>query len=332
MTGVCRKKVRHGNTSVLKKCALTLFLLSTAVFVVLFPERSSVAVIGGVKLFYEKLFPALFPMSIVSAMLLKSGSVPNFLIKRISRSFGISKASATAFIIGILSGFPIGAMLIGQLYENGRIEKDEAERMIGVSTCPSPAFLIVSVGNFVLYNKMLGVSLWLGQMTAAVVMGIAGRSGKENVILNGYNGYDAYDAYDGTKNQLPTLNDICDSIGRAAQAMLSVAAFVCFFSLVCEMICGSLPSHTVGLQTAVCGFLEIGSGMGSATKFEYPTNLCLCAAFAGWSGLSVHMQCAALVGSLSVKRCIKQKIAMAVISVPLTLVYAELFTKLLQQQ
>lgn len=316
MTGVCRQKVRGR----LKICALTFFVLLIAAFVAIFPERSSRAVIGGVKLFYEKLFPALFPMCIVSGILSRAGKFPSFLIKRVSRLFGVSKASATAFVIGVFSGFPIGAMLVGQLYERGEIEKDEAERMIGVCTCPSPAFLIVSVGTFLLHNKMLGVALWLGQMTAATSMAIAER--KDSVIFR---------RYDSTIKPMPTFKVICDSVCRAAQSMLSIAAFVCFFSLLCEMICGSLPSDMIGLRTAISGFMEIGSGMSAAARFDYPANICLCAAFAGWSGLSVHMQSASLLGGLSIKRCIKQKIELAAISVPLTLLYAELFTKLLPQ-
>lgn len=316
MTGICQRKV-YGR---LKIYALTFFTLSIVAFVAIFPERSSRAVIGGVKLFYEKLFPALFPMCIVSGILSRSGRLPNFLTTGISKSFGICKATATAFVIGILSGFPIGAMLIGQLYDRGEIEKDEAERMIGVSTCPSPAFLIVSVGSFLLHNKMLGVALWLGQMTATIVVAIVSKKGNAHP-----------NRYDVKHEPQPALKDICDSVCRAAESMLSVAAFVCFFSLLCEIICGSLPSDMIGLRTTISGLLEIGSGMSAAEKFDYPANLCLCAAFAGWSGLSVHMQCASLLGSLSIKRCIKQKIEVAVISVPLALVYAELLTKLLPQ-
>lgn len=316
MTGICRQKV----TGRLKICTLTFFVLLIAAFVTLFPERSSSAVIGGVKLFYEKLFPALFPMCIVSGIFSRAGKLPYFLIKRVSRLFGVSKASATAFVIGVLSGFPIGAMLVGQFYERGEIEKDEAERMIGICTCPSPAFLIVSVGTFLLHNKMLGVALWLGQMTAAFAVAIAGRKG--NVIFR---------RCDSTIKALPTFMVICDSVCRAAQSMLSIAAFVCFFSLLCEMICGSLPSDMIGLRTAISGFLEIGSGMSAAARFDYPANMCLCAVFAGWSGLSVHMQSASLLGDLSINRCVKQKIALAVISVPLTFLYAELFSILLPQ-
>lgn len=316
MTGICRQKVRGR----LKKCVLTFLTLLIAIFVALFPERSSRAVIGGINLFYEKLFPALFPMCIVSGILSRSGSLPGFLINGISKCLGISKATATAFVIGILSGFPIGGMLIGQLYERGEIEKDEAERMVGVCTCPSPAFLIVSVGSFLLHNKMLGVALWLGQITATILVAIV--SGKGNEHPNGYVA---------KSKPLPVTKDICDSIGRAAQSMLSVIAFICFFSLLCEMICGSLPSHMIGLRTMISGFLEIGSGMSAAARFDYPANLCICAVFAGWSGLSVHMQTASLLGSLSIKRCVKQKIALAVISVPLTLLYAELLSKLSPQ-
>ena len=88
------------------------------------------------------------------------------------------------------------------------------------------------------------------------------------------------------------------SVSGAASGMLTVCAYVIFFStlsgtLSCLVrVCGGMEPRLFAL---LCGFLELSGAISDASGLpDGRQALILTAAIAGWSGLSVHCQIAGI--------------------------------------
>ena len=63
--------------------------------------------------------------------------------------------------IGLLCGFPSGAIAASQLYEKSQISKSDAQKLILISNLPSPAFCISFVGAHILQSPITGFLIYL---------------------------------------------------------------------------------------------------------------------------------------------------------------------------
>ena len=110
------------------------------------------------------------------------------------------------------------------------------------------------------------------------------------------------------------------AVSSAANAMLTICAYVVFFSALTGAL-GSMIAENVHISETVSawlsGFLELTSGTQTASKLSSSKQaLVLSAVFAGWSGLSVHCQVLSLCGGrgLSFKPYFLAKAAQAVVA------------------
>jgi hypothetical protein len=114
-------------------------------FLLLHPGEATGAAREGLSLWLNTLLPTLLPFLITTGILLRIGvpfSCPD-LIRRLSRVlFGLSPSGLYCLMLGLLCGYPMGAKLTSDFYDNGRISKCEAEYLLAISCNPSPAFLI----------------------------------------------------------------------------------------------------------------------------------------------------------------------------------------------
>ena len=104
---------------------------------------------------YEIIIPSLFPFFVCSGLLIYSGfgSIIANLAQGIMRPiFNVAPAGAAAFVMGILSGFPSGAICTADLYRCGNLSKSEAERLLAFCNNSGPLFIIGAIGR-ALYVK-----------------------------------------------------------------------------------------------------------------------------------------------------------------------------------
>ena len=93
-------------------------------------------------------------------------------------------------------------------------------------------------------------------------------------------------------SRLPAAQALPQAVSGAAQAIVSICAFVVFFSVVTALLPLALPP-------AAAGILELVSGLSGLTPGR--SGFVTAAALAGWGGLSVHCQTMAVIGGLSAR-------------------------------
>nr|WP_234340234.1 nucleoside recognition domain-containing protein [Gorillibacterium timonense] len=117
------------------------------------PGESLQAAVRGTAIWWDVLFPALFPFFLASEVMLGFGIVHFFgtLLDPLMRPlFRIPGIGGFVMAMGFASGYPVSAKLTSRLMEQKLINREEGERLVAFTTSSDPIFLIgaVSVGFF----------------------------------------------------------------------------------------------------------------------------------------------------------------------------------------
>ena len=137
---------------VFKKNFFTILFTLFLIFLLVFSQTNIFAVENGLTLWTKHIIPSLFPFFIATE-LLNYTKLPYYLGK-LSKSFmrplfNIPSESSYAFIMGIISGYPIGAKIINNFLDNKICTKSEAERMLSFTNNSGPLFVIGTIGRLV---------------------------------------------------------------------------------------------------------------------------------------------------------------------------------------
>ncbi|HBJ19211.1 MAG TPA: hypothetical protein DDY70_05700 [Clostridiales bacterium] len=278
---------------------LTLLLLSVLLSTVFLSEEIAAAVRLGLTLCARTVIPAVFPFMILSGIVTAFSSFDSLsLVARpFERIFHIHRCGIGAFFTGIFCGFPLGVKCTVDLYRAGRLEKDEAERLIGFSNNTGPAFLVSAIGIGMRGSMREGVLLYLAMVLSAIIVGILFGIGHR--AGNG----------GGVREQKEF--DLVTCIRDAGVNTLAVASFLTFFSVVTGLLSHFLPNGAV--LSFLFPFLEVGNAayyLAALSPLPARLTLALTAFATSFSGLSVHLQAGHfLSGSgLSVRRYYPMKL------------------------
>ena len=154
---------------------LGLALLCATLALMLYPQPSMEAAKSGLALCYNVIIPSLFPFFVLSSLVVELGLAGYLgrLLEGLMRPlFHVSGACASAFALGFIGGYPVGAKTAISLYENGMCTKTEAERLLAFCNNSGPAFILGVVGAGVFASSRVGVLLYLAHAAASICIGI----------------------------------------------------------------------------------------------------------------------------------------------------------------
>jgi len=145
------------------------------------------ASLRGVSVWWEVLFPALFPFFVLSELLLGFGIVhfAGTLLDPFMRPlFRLPGVGGFVVSMGFVSGYPVGARLTSRLMEQKLVTTDQGERLVAMTTTSDPIFLIGAVCIGFFGNLQTAPILAAAHYSAALLLGVASRFGKrENAAL-----------------------------------------------------------------------------------------------------------------------------------------------------
>ena len=116
-----------------QKLLAGLSLIAGAFALLLWPQESTRAAKDGLMLCYNVILPSLFPFFVLSSLSVDLGFTRLFgrLLEPVMRPlFRISGAGASAFALGCIGGYPVGAKTAVSLYESGQCSRSEAHRLL----------------------------------------------------------------------------------------------------------------------------------------------------------------------------------------------------------
>lgn len=153
----------------------SLFIIVFTVMLVLFPNTSLVAAVNGIELWLYTVFPAIFPF-MTAAIVIDKTNIPMLsgkLFEPFMRPvFNVPGASAIALIMGIVSGYPVGARITASLKKRGLISKTEAERLLCFTNNSSPLFILGAVASGITGRPETGPALLFCHIAASLTVGL----------------------------------------------------------------------------------------------------------------------------------------------------------------
>ncbi len=257
------------------------------------PALATESIRRGMLICTRTMIPSLFPFMVVSEWIVRSG-VGEHLAKCLSwllaPLFGLPREGITAVLIGWLCGFPVGARVASSYAARGRLTKREFQLVLAVANVPSAAFLVSAVGVSLFGSAAVGRVLITLSLLAALISGCCFR------LWLPRGGQWAL-----TKASLLPKKETEDSAGAlltgsiaaAASSMLNVCATVLLFCALIGTLNGVLELLSVGeaVRASIVGVFELSNGVCAASALPDSTIAAvLCAAMAGWGGLSIHCQ------------------------------------------
>ncbi len=167
-------KEKAKNYTNIVEFSLAIILVALAVFLCL-NKATQNSVTEGLKLFYACVIPSLFPYFFITACLsgLNITSKLSSKLSPLSRKiFGVDGNVFFALLMSIISGYPLGAKMVGDLASNGLISENQRVKASILCSTSSPMFLIGAVGRVMFNSVTFGLLLFLTHLLTIIVIGI----------------------------------------------------------------------------------------------------------------------------------------------------------------
>lgn len=333
----------------IKQLLLPAILVLFTVCLVIFSNTNLLAAKNGLVLWANSIVPCLFPFFVATELL----SYTNFtyylgkvLHKIMKPLFNIRGEGSFAFIMGIISGYPIGAKIAANFRKNNICSKEECERLLSFTNNSGPLFIIGTVGITMFGNTTIGILLLITHLLSSITVGFIFRFWKYNSksITSSNNSY-----INSNENlSLSNLGGIIgNSITSSINTILLIGGFVVLFSVIISIL---QTSHLLDALTNflnplfnifqipnefctgfISGIFELTNGINIISTIhikKLSINIILSAFILGLGGLSVLFQVWSTIAKtdLSIKPYILGKFLQACFSAFYTFLFLQSFT------
>lgn len=158
-----------------KNTLLTSLLMLLMLTILLFPELCIASAQKGLLLWFNKVLPSLLPFMIFINILVPLDGLRK--LTTLSTPFTqkiwhLSGYSFFAFMMGLIAGYPMGAKVVKQLYQEQKLTKEEAELTLCFSNNCGPLFIIGTIGTTMLSSRQIGYFLFLIHLSSALLMSL----------------------------------------------------------------------------------------------------------------------------------------------------------------
>ena len=325
-----------------------IFILFTFSLIV-FSKSNLSAAKTGLALWANSVIPSLFPFFVATELLSNTnftyylGKLLNKFMKPV---FNIRGEGSFALIMGLISGYPVGAKIASNFRKNNICSKEECERLLSFTNNSGPLFILGTVGISMFGNSTIGFLLLITHILAAFTVGFIFRFWKYNSNKKNDDYYNSSLKY---KNDI-RFSDLGGIIGtsiyNSINIILLIGGFVVLFSVIISILKSShlldifsnvlsyllnfinIPSSFA--NGIICGIVELTNGLNiicAIPEKHISINIIIASFILGLGGLSVLLQVWSTISKtdLSIKPYILGKVLQACFSAFYTFVLLHSF-------
>ena len=281
---------------------------------------------SGLLLWFQVVFPTLFPFMLVSGLMLSGGGlvvISRLFGRLFSTLFATSPNGSFAVIAGFLCGYPMGAKVSADLVRSGRISRDEGAYLLSFCNNTSPIFIM----NFIVWKTFDREELMIP--TLLIMIGVPAFLSLffRRFYLKGRKKFP--DLSDKKKNNVKLLNfEMLDScLADSFESIVKVGLYIIFFSILIALPGKLSAGHP--LLAGILPALEMTNGILMIHKaapdltVSYPLILGL-TSFGGFCS-AAQTKCMLKAASLPILPYIIQKLTAAAAASLLGIVYMHVF-------
>jgi len=295
----------------MRSVLMGLALLLAAAALVAYPAEALAGAREGLELCANVIVPSLFPFFVVSTLILDlgfAGAVGQVLSPLMRPLFHLKGVCASALVLGLVGGYPVGARTAIELYQSGQCSRTEAERMLAFCNNSGPAFIFGVVGAGVFGQSKIVLLLYGVHLLSSLLVGLLFRFYPERVEEHPAKQVIA-------ARSKPFSTAFTGAVTGAMSSVLNISAFVLLFSIVTRLLTcsGALPALVRLLTAALAplevqsgwvaawltGLLELSGGIWALSELSsLSASVTLAGFMLGWAGLSIHCQTLSFLGGL----------------------------------
>lgn len=292
----------------LKKLVIPASICIFTFFLILFSSDNLLAAKNGLMLWALSVVPSLLPFFIATELLSYTNIASvlgRFLNKFMRPIFNVPGEGSFALIMGIISGYPVGAKIVSNFKKQGICTTEECERLLSFTNNSGPLFIIGTVGVSLFSSSKIGLLLFFVHLVSCLLVGFLFRWWKCNKNYYGKRSY----------NNTTTINYISfnnlgyvlsSSIQNAIHSVVIIGGFVVLFSVIVSMLNSSRILNIfctflapilnvlripVGYSSSIItGIIEVTNGVKIAAINTSSFSIIICSFLLGFGGLSVLLQ------------------------------------------
>lgn len=319
----------------IRSIILASFVIFFMILLISFPDQALQASIRGLNMWFEIVFPSLLPFFVLAELFIAFGIVHFFgtLLEPFMRPiFNVPGAGSFALIIGMASGYPVGAKICVRLREEKELTQIEAERLVSFTNAASPLFIFgaISVGFF--HNPRIGLIIAVCHYISNMIVGFFMRfyrmdeqPQKQKKITEHFQGKFLHRAlknmHDARRKDGRVIGKLLgDALLSSIQTLVVVGGFIIIFSVLNELI------FTIGIAAIIsslfnifliafhlptelnipllAGLFEITSGAERVSQLDSSdllAKLIIVSFILGFNGFSVQAQVASLMTTTDIR-------------------------------
>lgn len=279
-----------------KKLYSVIVLLTIIILIInIFIKSSSLTntIIFSCNLFIKNIFPSLFPMFVISSVLVEIG-IPNvlgtFFQKIMSKLFKTKGAASFVFFMSIITGFPSSAKYINDLLDKSFINKQDAEKILTFTFFSNPLFIINTVGNIFYKSTKIGITILIAHIIGNIIIGLIFRNyNKQTELIKENKKISELKALNNKINSVNIFKILFKSINSSIEILINIFGIVTFFIIIINIV---FQNPNKLYQILITGILEMTTGLKylSIMNINIKTKLVISTFLLSFGGLSVHSQ------------------------------------------
>ena len=270
----------------MRKISVSILIMSLLIFItsqlLVYSKDILNAVLFSLDIWQKSIFPSLFPFFVLSTILVEYGFVEfvGELFKPIMNYvFKCKGECAFILIMSLISGFPSSAKYTKELYNQGKITKEEASKILMFTHFSNPLFI------HYLTNFIIGLLVRNYVPTKERNM----RFDLKKAIISMHNKR--------ISNNKTFGKILTNSLTEAVNTLLFVLGVVTFFLIITTIIDKNIHVNTYH-QSIINGIFEMTQGLKYISLLDIPLKFkaTLSVMILSFGGFSVHVQ---MIGILS---------------------------------
>lgn len=334
-----------------KKNILPLIFILFAFCLVIFSKSNLVAAKSGLSLWVNNVIPALFPFFVITELLSHTNIIYYFgkLFRNIMRPvFNVPGEASFPFIMGLISGYPVGGKIVADMRSNGICTKDEGERMLAFTNNSGPLFILSSVGISLFGDTKTGILLFVTHILSCITVGIL-LARLSTAKTNISSSFSTGSVNKSVKKDI-TFKDLGGMLGKSIQnatsTILTIGGFIVIFSVIISILDNSnILSYLSTLLSPIlkllgfdlsfsvpilAGLTELTNGVNRVSQVVIKSlsqNVILCAFLLGFGGFSVLLQVFSIVShtDLSMRKYVLGKFLQGIFAAIYTFLAFKIF-------
>ena len=224
------------------------------ILILLDPVTYVQSALTGLILFGTKVAPALFPFFFFTGILTRLGaaeSVGKIMRRPLAALYNVPGCGGYVWGMSILSGYPVGAKLVRELYDGGEIDSRQAVAITSFTSTSGPLFIVGTVAASMFNCARMGYILLAIHFAAALINGFFYRGRKGEGISTRVKPI-----------RMRISSALSESMKSAITSSLTVGGFVVIFGMAADAL------YNTGIISALATPLSRIMPGGSLTLAE----------------------------------------------------------------